>query len=102
MTMCSTFGFTMYVLQLNVEEGKEDIITPTFNHFIIDSIYNQYMIAIGEFNMDGFDDHPEKLLCYILFLLSTFFTQITFLNILIAIMGDTFGRVIENKANFGL
>ena len=52
--------------------------------------------------MDGFDDHPEMALVYFFFTLATFFTQITFLNMLIAIMGDTFGRVIENKANFGL
>ena len=52
--------------------------------------------------MDGYDDHPQMLLCYIFFLLATFFTQITFLNMLIAIMGDTFGRVFENKAQFGL
>ena len=52
--------------------------------------------------MDGFDDHPEMSLVYLFFTLATFFTQITFLNMLIAIMGDTFGRVIENKANYGL
>ena len=69
---------------------------------MVDSVYNQYMLSVGEFNMDGFDSHPEKILCYIFFLLSTFITQITFLNMLVAIMGDTFGRVIENKANYGL
>ena len=65
-------------------------------------MYNQYMLSVGEFAMDGFDSHPEKILCYAFFLLSTFITQITFLNMLVAIMGDTFGRVIENKANYGL
>ena len=69
---------------------------------LIDVVYNQYMLSLGEFDMDGFDDHPEMALCYLFFLLATFITQITFLNMLIAIMGDTFGRVFENKAQFGL
>ena len=34
---------------------------------------------------------------YLLFFAATFMTQITILNMLIAIMGDTFERVIENK-----
>lgn len=52
--------------------------------------------------MDGFDDHPSMVLCYLFFTVATFITQITFLNMLIAIMGDTFGRVFENRAQFGL
>ena len=39
---------------------------------------------------------------WILFVGSTFITQITFLNMLIAIMGDTFDRVSENKEQSGL
>ena len=96
------FGNTMYMLQLNKDSDADDIVTGTFGHFMIDSLYNQYLLSLGEFAMDGFDDHPEMSLVYIFFTLATFFTQVTFLNMLIAIMGDTFGRVIENKANFGL
>lgn len=77
-------------------------MSPTFGHFMIDSAWNQYLLSLGEFAMDGFDDHPEMYLVYFFFMMATFFTQVTFLNMLIAIMGDTFGRVIENKANYGL
>ena len=35
------------------------------------------------------------MLIYLLFLVSTFMIQITFLNMLIAIMGDTFEKAIE-------
>ena len=54
--------------------------------------------------MDNFSgsDNPQTMLCYAFFLTSTFITQITFLNMLIALMGDTFGRVIEQKEQFGL
>ena len=37
------------------------------------------------------------MLPWILFVATTFVTQITFLNMLIAIMGDTFARVSEVK-----
>ena len=36
-------------------------------------------------------------MCYILFIAATFSTQVVMLNMLIAIMGDTFERVIENR-----
>lgn len=39
----------------------------------------------------------EGTLCLAFFILATFFSQVTMLNMLIAIMGDTFGRVMENK-----
>ena len=95
---CFAIGQPMYMLQLNKKSGDEDIIGPVTGHFAFDSLYNQYMLSLGEFAMDGFDNHPEMALCYLLFFISTFSTQITFLNMLITIMGDTYGRVMENKA----
>ena len=47
--------------------------------------------------MDGFDLSPQKTICYVFFIGATFMTQVTMLNMLIAIMGDTFGRIIEAK-----
>ena len=36
------------------------------------------------------------------FIITTFITQITFLNMLIAIMGDTFDRVIDQRPTYSL
>ena len=36
-------------------------------------------------------------MCYIFFVLATFITQLTMLNMLIAIMGDTFDKITENR-----
>ena len=55
------------------------------------------MLALGEFNYANFSNEPQAVLCYMLFLFATFFCQITMLNMLIAIMGDSFERVIENR-----
>ena len=96
------FGTPMYMLQLNRTEDNA-VIDETFGRiWPLNMIYNQYMLALGEFSMDNFDDNPQVFLCYLFFILATFFTQITMLNMLIAIMGDTFGRVIESKDRFSL
>lgn len=68
-----------------------------FHFFLIDVLLNQYFLALGEFNYDNFTSGPQMVLCYIFFILATFITQLTMLNMLIAIMGDTFSRVYENK-----
>ena len=95
-------GNIMYMLQLNVTFGVEsesdNLIEPIFGLPIFDAPLNQYMLMLGEFNMDGFRYHENKVSCYLIFLFSTFITQITFLNMLIAIMGDTFDRVISKKS----
>ena len=96
-------GCAMYMLQLNVGNGEDsDIITPVFSLSILDATLNQYMLMLGEFNMDGFENHVNLYLVYSLFILSTFITQITFLNMLVAIMGDTFDRVISQRPTYSL
>ena len=70
--------------------------------WILNALYNQYMLAIGEFAIDNYDGQPQVYLCYILFLSATFFTQITFLNMLIAVMGDTYGKIMESFETYAL
>lgn len=60
------------------------------------------MLGLGEFGQDEFASHSHSKLMWVFFLLATFLTQITFLNMLIAIMGDTYSRVTENKKRFAL
>lgn len=58
---------------------------------------NQYLLGLGEFLYDNFENSPNRILIWIFFISATFLINITFLNMLIAIMGDTFARVTENK-----
>jgi mRNA deadenylase 3'-5' endonuclease subunit Ccr4 len=50
---------------------------------------------LGEFGIDNFNNGPQSVLCYFFFILATLLTQVTALNMIIAIMGDTYGRVSE-------
>jgi len=56
-----------------------------------------YLTGLGEFGMDGFDGNEYELLLWGLFFGCTILLSIVLLNTLIAIMGDTFGRVQEGK-----
>ena len=93
----------MFMLQLNHSTSDEnDIISPVFGVYILDSALNQYLLMLGDFRMDGFQNHANLILCYLIFCSATFITQITFLNMLVAIMGDTFDRVIAQRPTFSL
>jgi hypothetical protein len=72
-----------------------------FGEPIVDSFIRSYLVGLGEFGMDNFSDN-DKYLVWIFFILSTVITQLIFMNLLIAIMGDTFGRVQEVKERSGV
>ncbi len=58
-----------------------------------------YRLAIGDSQIDFFDDletRSDFVLAWILFIFGTLFLVIKLLNLLIAIMGDTFSRVLGN------
>jgi len=57
---------------------------------------------LGNFITDGYTTNPSNVLLWIYFVLATFFTNVMFLNMLIAIMSDTFARITENKAKYAL
>ena len=95
------FANCIYILDLYREEKDPDLVLVegyfegwnTFN-----TLFNQYLLALGEFGMDNFKEgSPNLWLVIALFITATFLTQITILNMLIAIMGDTFGKVTEIK-----
>lgn len=63
---------------------------------MFDVLINQYLLSLGEFAMDNFEG-THQLLIILLFILATFLTQVTVLNMLIAIMGNTFDSVKESE-----
>ena len=60
------------------------------------------MLSLGDWDTEPFEKHPQDYLCYIFFLLATIFTQLIIFNMMIAIMGDTFGRVMESRDIYAL
>ena len=55
------------------------------------------MLSLGEFDVEQYAGEGKDTIVWLVFIATTFITQVTFLNMLIAIMGDTFARVSEVK-----
>ena len=90
-------GNAMYMLHLSADPDVDDsgIIDPVFGNLLVDSTLNQFNLMIGEYKTEGYINHANPELCYALFIMTVIISQITFLNMLIAIMSDTFEKVIE-------
>ena len=93
----ATFGIPMIILNFNREKDNQ-VVDGLFSFWFLNMFINQYLLALGEFSIDNFAENPQSILCYVFFICATFITQITMFNMLIAIMGDTFEQITENKA----
>merc|ERR1712032_1290324 len=69
-------------------------------HFFNSLVYS-YKLGLGDFDTENFTGENAAILWFI-FLIATFFVQITFLNMLIAIMGDTFDKIMETRIESSL
>ena len=90
--MIATIAFanSFYILGRNSEEGNlagEDV----WAAFIF-----SYKMGLGDFNTDGFETVDEEIL-WIIFVINTLIILVVLLNLVIAIMGDTFDRVQETQ-----
>ena len=67
-------------------------------------LFNQYLISLGEFenlaNYANRNDGPEKWLVHLLFIGATMVVQVILLNMMIAIMGDSYDYAQDNKLAF--
>jgi len=52
-----------------------------------------YLQSLGELGLDGYDASYAPTIYWVFFFASSLFLQITLLNVLIAIMGDTYERI---------
>ena len=92
------FGTAFWLLDLNRSAGEEEQILPGVARvWMIDAFVYAYLIGLGEFELDGISEGSDVWLFYVLFTLSTFLIMIVFLNMLIAIMSDTFARVTQAR-----
>ena len=58
-----------------------------------------YILAVGDYDTDAFSNKGEinQAVIWMVFFAATFMLQVTFMNMLIAIMGNTFEEVMEKK-----
>jgi len=79
-----------------IEKGnKNENVVEDFKGNYAGAIIYTYMQALGELGNDNIGASAFPSLYWIIFFMSTILLTITMLNLLIAIMGDTFDRVQE-------
>lgn len=98
-TFMAVFFFTIVAFSdslLTIAKGNTEenmFVTST-----VDSILYTYRITLGDFNVEEFGN-VAVVLVYALFILCTVFNTIVMLNLLIAIISDTYANVKENAVN---
>lgn len=88
----------MMCLSLDREGTELRVVETYVGWWFLDTMIEQYLLALGEFG--DFDKNfagSQNRLCYTFFVLSTFFTCVTALNMIIAIMSATFDQVNDEK-----
>ena len=90
------FGLPLSILDFTSQPGKE-VIGDISDVTLFNLLMNQYYLALGDYDTENFKDQPYVFIMFFIFILGTFFIQVTMLNMLIAIMSDTFDRVSEQK-----
>jgi len=86
--------FAMSFAILDNNSGDNNLYTKRFG-FPFDSLLYAYMLGLGEFNTDPYDTDNNTALLWIYFLVATYVIQLVFLNLLIAIMGSSYEKMIE-------
>ena len=52
--------------------------------------------------MDAFEKHPNMFWCYMLTMIATLLAQVVFLNMIIALMGETFEELTLKRPTLSL
>ena len=92
------FSFAVLILNLTRIEQKSLYDDEIFGSSYLNSFLSQYLLTLGEFGLDNYSKATEQNsgIDWFFFIGATFFGQLVILNMLIAIMANTFDKVFEN------
>lgn len=106
MVLIIMIAFACFFFMINLNQAGKDLYIPDYiGHGMLDAFIAAYFICLGEFSYDNFSagqGFEEKYFVWGMFLLASFMCCVVFMNMLIAIMGDTFGAVQEAQEENGL
>ena len=90
----AAFANVIYVLNLNRVGDLADV--PIYSDLVgfapADAMIHAYLTGLGEFGMDNYSE-GDATATWIMFFAATVIVQLVFMNLLIAIMGESFARV---------
>lgn len=88
------FGASFFILSNNNQVNAEP--NSFITSFSMSFIYS-YRLSLGDFDTDAFEDSYNTITLWVLFIICSMFTAIIMLNMLVAIMGESFNRVNEQS-----
>lgn len=90
------FAFANFFFMLNIgtDDNNRAMIHYT-GYRILDSVIAIYQFSLGDFHYSGFIHSEYDFLLWMSFMLCTFLLIVVFMNMIIAIMGNTFGNVMD-------
>jgi hypothetical protein len=101
----SAFANYFYVIQnvLQHENPDESYYDGYYGSGLGDVLVSVYLMgALGDFDSGAFTQGYNRMAAMSMFLLATFIIAVVFMNMLIAIMGETFGQVLEGAVESGI
>ena len=107
--MILTFSNALIILDFNNRDEYEES-TNSYESFISDvsgntffsSIIQQFSLGLGTVPTDNIINNKFRSLIWIYFIIAVIFTNVAFFNILIAIVSDTYERIMESKQRSNL
>ena len=107
MCMIIICAFANFFLVLNLNFKSQGLDTDYFDTYYdwtpIDSVLSIYELGVlGNYSIELYRSGVDKLIANGMFFFCTFIITVVFMNMLIAIMGDTFGQVLAVSEQRGL
>ena len=107
--MILTFSNALIILDFNNRDEYEES-TNSYESFISDvsgntffsSIIQQFSLGLGTVPTDNIINNKFRSLIWIYFIIAVIVTNVAFFNILIAIVSDTYERIMESKERSNL
>lgn len=91
--LCAFANFFFVLNNNTVESDGFHYVGSYVGNTVADAFIAMYLMGLGEFDMDGYSQGTNVYMTWGFFLMGTFLVLVVFMNMLIAIMGDTFGNV---------
>ncbi len=63
----------------------------------MNSFIQQFLLGLGNIPTDNITDNKFRILIWFYFLVAIVITNVAFFNILIAIVGDTYDKIMDSK-----
>lgn len=80
-----------------------EIVVPVLTWYrFTDALISQYMIGLGNIDYSAYLNNEALGLMWFYLILATIITQLVFMNILIAIISDTYERITERRVTYAM